>query len=148
MQTMQIAIRNEPLSLDIYGFSGIAINKDYVGTAFKLMDKTWQVVKSNQLANKGLNIWVYEPGEKVFSGVELHHPPDTSINLERKQITLMKYAWYKHVGPYQLIRAVADQMRETLKAQGHVVDLPYIEMYGHWTPDESQLVTELLMAVR
>jgi hypothetical protein len=48
------AFRNNQrtIKLDIYGFSGTAINKDYAGTAFKLMDKMWQAVKSNNLKNK------------------------------------------------------------------------------------------------
>ena len=49
----------------VHGFSGIAINKDYNGTAFKLMDKMWQTVKLNNLENKGFNIWVYEEHEKA-----------------------------------------------------------------------------------
>ena len=68
---MNLEIINKDLRLNIYGFSGIALNKDYAATAFKLMDKMWQIVKSNNLKNKGLNIWVYEQNEKVFAGVEL-----------------------------------------------------------------------------
>jgi hypothetical protein len=40
---MKPEIITEPLSLEMIGFSGIALNKDYAGTAFKLMDKMWQV---------------------------------------------------------------------------------------------------------
>jgi hypothetical protein len=36
---MTLQIIDKPLSLSLYGFSGIAIGKDYAGTAFKLMDK-------------------------------------------------------------------------------------------------------------
>lgn len=32
---MNVEIITEPLTLTIYGFSGIAVNKDYAGTAFK-----------------------------------------------------------------------------------------------------------------
>ena len=67
---MNLEIINKNFSLDIYGFSGKAMNKDYAGTAFKLMDKMWQTVRSNNLKNKGINIWVYEQHEKVFAGVE------------------------------------------------------------------------------
>ncbi len=91
---MNLEIINKDLRLDIYGFSGIAMNKDYAGTAFKLMDKMWQTVKSNNLKNKGLNIWVYEPNEKVFAGVELNDTPKHDTGLEQKTITLIKYAYY------------------------------------------------------
>src|SRR5665811_446601 len=76
---MNVEIINKRLELDVYGFSGTAIAKDYAGTAFKLMDKMWQAVKSNNLSNKGLNIWIYEPNEKVFAGVELDGSPDQNI---------------------------------------------------------------------
>ena len=76
---MDVEIIDEPLSLNVYGFSGIAINKDYAGTALRLMDRMWQVVKSNNLKNKGLNIWVYEPNEKVFAGVELYETPNAEM---------------------------------------------------------------------
>jgi len=87
---MNVEIINKPFRLDIYGFSGIAINKDYVGTAFKLMDKMWQTVKTNGLKHKGINIWIYEPNEKVFAGVELDDTPIHDTGLEQKNINLIK----------------------------------------------------------
>src|SRR6185436_6031808 len=101
---MNLEIINDPLRLDIYGFQGIAVNKDYAGTAFKLMDRMWQAVRSNNLKNKGLNIWVYEPNQKVFAGVELNEIPNHDTGLEQKSITLLKYARYKHIGPYNPIK--------------------------------------------
>src|SRR4051812_9215091 len=101
---MDIEIITAPLTLNIHGFAGIAINKDYTGTALKLMDKMWQVVKTNDLKNKGLNIWVYEQGKNIFAGVELNEIPKQDTGLEQKQVTLSKYAYFKHIGPYNLIK--------------------------------------------
>lgn len=56
---MNIEIINAPLHLILHGFSANAPNNDYVPTAFRLMDKLWQAVKSNNLSNKGRNVWVY-----------------------------------------------------------------------------------------
>src|SRR5689334_21326631 len=100
---MNVEIIDKPLNLNVYGFSGAAPNKDYAGTAFKLMDKMWKIVTSNNLKNKGLNIWIYEPNEMVFAGVELDGLPNHDTGLEQKSITLKKYAYHKHVGPYNLI---------------------------------------------
>jgi effector-binding domain-containing protein len=141
-------IINESLNLNIYGFSGIAVDKDYVGTAFKLMGKMWEIVKSNDLKNKGLNIFVYEQNDKVFAGVELNDIPEPGTGLELKTITLTKYAYYKHIGPYNLIKRAGQTMRDELNAKGLEVALPYIEIYGHWTSDESKLETELLMNLK
>jgi effector-binding domain-containing protein len=145
---MNLEIIDKTLRLNIYGFSGIAINKDYAGTAFKLMDRMWQTVKSNNLKNKGLNIWVYEQNESVFAGVELNDIPVQDTGLEQKSITLIKYARYKHIGPYNLIKQAGQNMTAELKSKGFETILPYIEIYGHWTNDETKLETELLMSLK
>ena len=56
---MDIEIIHELFRLDIYGFSGTAVNKDYTGTAFKLMGKMWQTVQSNNIKNNELYIDSY-----------------------------------------------------------------------------------------
>jgi hypothetical protein len=144
---MNVEIISNKLDINIYGFSGIALDKNYAGTAFKLMDRMWKVVKSNDLKNKGLNIWVYEREESVFAGVELNNIPNNDTGLERKSISLKKYAYYKHVGPYNLIKQAGQNMRTELRNSGFIVSFPYIEIYGHWTNDETKLETELLMSL-
>jgi hypothetical protein len=145
---MNLEIITKNLTLDIYGFSGTALNKDYAGTAFTLMDKMWQIVKANGLKNKGLNIWVYEQNDQVFAGVQLDNNPKNDIGLEQKNITLVKYAYYKHVGAYNLIKQTGQKMANELKNRGFETTLPYVEIYGHWTNDESRLETELLMCLK
>src|SRR6266511_1694231 len=145
---MNVEIINKPFRLDIYGFSGAAINKDYAGTAFKLMDKMWQSVKENSLKDKGLNIWIYEPNEVVFAGVELEETPRQEIGLEQKSITLVKYAYCKHIGPYNLIKQTGKAMKDELRRRGYETDLPYIEIYGHWINDETKTEAELLMCLK
>ena len=145
---MKVEIINKDLVIDIFGYSGTAINKDYAGMAFRLMDKMWQTVKSKQLKHKGINIWVYESDEKVFAGVELDNIPDQFIGLEHKELVLSHYAYYKHIGPYNLIKQAGQNMRDYLKEKGFETCLPYIEIYGHWSNDESKLETELLMSLK
>ena len=144
---MNVEIITNNFSLTIHGFSGVAVDKDYVGTAFRLMDRMWKVVKANALKNKGLNIWVYEPGEKVFAGVELEDPSNSDTGLEKKLVVLARYAYYKHIGPYGLLKQMGDNMRNELRKMGLNPGLPYVEIYGHWTNDESKLETELLMVL-
>ena len=144
---MKVEVINDSLNLDVYGFSGTALRKDYAGTAFKLMDKMWQAVRSNNLKHKGLNIWVYEPGEKVFAGVELEDTPQNDTGLEHKSVSLTKYAYYKHTGSYNFLRQAGQNMEHELKSKGFKTIFPYIEIYGHWTNDETKLETELLMCL-
>jgi hypothetical protein len=145
---MKVEIINTPFRLDVHGYSGAALNKDYVGTAFGLMDKMWKSVKGNSLKNKGLNIWIYEPKEMVFAGVELEETVRQEIGLELKTIVLDRYAYYKHIGPYNRIKETGQAMHDYLKGKGFETSLPYIEIYGHWTKDETKLETELLMCLK
>ena len=54
---MIIEIVTANFCLDIHGLGDIAINKDYAGTAFKLSGKMWEVIKANDIKNKGKNIY-------------------------------------------------------------------------------------------
>jgi effector-binding domain-containing protein len=110
----------------------------------------WDVIKSNGIKNKGKNIWVYEIADKVFAGVELETPitEDDSFGLEKMTIDIEKYAYYKHIGSYNLIKQVGQNMTNELTKQGFETILPYIEIYGHWTKDESKLETELIMCLK
>ena len=143
---MAIEIK-ERLQIQVFGFGGKAENKDYAGTAFKLMDKLWQLVKSKQLDHQGKNVWVYEPKEMVFAGVEFNTPPESETGLEQKTLIHEKYAYFKHIGPYHLIKEAGQKMQEELSRQGFEIKGPYIEIYGHWSADESKLETELLMVL-
>jgi effector-binding domain-containing protein len=145
---MEIEMISIPLQLDIYGYSGVALDKNYAGTAFKLMDKMWQTVKSSQLPNKGKNIWVYEAAHGVFAGVELDNPPPNDISIEHKTLIIPHYVYFKHIGPYGLIRQTYQAMKEEVNRRGFQDVLPNIEIYGHWTNDETKLETELIMSLK
>ena len=143
---MATEVIEQPLTLDVYGFSGIVTDKNYGARAFQLSGKMWSVVKSLDLKNKGRNIWIYESGDAVFAGVELEETP-LNTGLEHRTITLPRYGYYKHVGPYSLIRQAGNTLRQNLIQKELRPMLPYIEIYGHWHSDESKLETELISAI-
>jgi predicted transcriptional regulator YdeE len=145
---MDINIIAEKLQLDLYGFGDIATNKDYAATAITLSGRMWQVVKANEVKNKGKNIWVYTTGDKVFAGAELDDSTDSNYGLEKMTIDIEKYAYYKHIGSYNLIKQTGQSMTKELLKQGYKIMLPYIEIYGHWNKDESKLETELIMSLK
>jgi effector-binding domain-containing protein len=147
---MDIEIFAKNFKLDIYGFGGIATTNNHTGTAFKLSGKMWDVIKSKGIKNKGKNIWVYETANKVFAGVELENPTTDGDNfgLEKMTIDQKKCAYYKHIGSYNLIKQIGQSMKNELTKQGFEIVLPYIEIYGHWTKDESKLETELIMCLK
>jgi effector-binding domain-containing protein len=143
-----MTIHTKILTLDIYGFSEIAVKGDYAAVAFKLSDKMWRTVKSDGLKTKGKNIWIYDRNKEVFAGVELEEMQKNDLNLEHKTIVLTKYAYFKHVGSYKLLPTVGQNINNELKSLGFEPDLPHIEIYGHWTNDENQLETELLFNLK
>ncbi len=140
----RVSIINHPFQADLYGFSGVAIHKNWKETGFALMNKMWAQVRSKQLNHKGINIWVYEENDSMFAGVELAGASLNDTGLELKKINLAKYAYYKHVGPYHLITDAYSKALNEINHSGMNICLPYIEIYGHWTEDESRLETELL----
>lgn len=144
---MNIDIINTSFNIDIFGFEGRALNKDYAATAFELSEKVWQIIKATGIKNKGHNIWVYEPDESVFCEVELEEPDINNSALQHKNISLKKYAYFKHIGSFSLIKQVGQNMIEVIKNRGLQTQLPYIEIYGHWNNDETKLETELIMSL-
>ena len=83
----------------------------------------------------------------MFAGVEMEGGVSDKVGLEKREISLLKYAYYKHVGSYRLIREAGERMRSALVHMGLRVVMPYIEIYGHWEQDEGKLETELIMAL-
>ena len=146
MTPLSISIRKD-FSISLYGFSGVADQQDWAGTGKNLMDRLWQEVRTQQLPNKGLNVWVYEEGNQLFTGVELTTLPPAGSPLENKTISLSRYAYYKHIGPYTEMKTTYEAAREEFKKVGIRARLPYVEIYGHWTDDPSKLETELLWSI-
>ncbi|MGZ3999511.1 MAG: GyrI-like domain-containing protein [Mucilaginibacter sp.] len=144
---MDVEILNRDFSLTLYGFSRTVINKDYGDTGFKLMDRMWEKVRTHNLKHKGINVWVYDPNERMFAGVELEETPANDVGLELKHINLAKYAYYKHIGPYSGLAGAYAKMRAYLAEKNLKIGSPGLEIYGHWNQDESKLETEILMAL-
>src|SRR6185437_2309846 len=136
------------LRLALYGVGGVAVNGNWADTGMSLMNKMWSQVKSHNLQNKGINVWVYERSEKLFTGVELLTPPPAGVTLEYKEVHLPEYVCFKHIGPYEKIKEVFPNLKYELDRKGINHILPYIEIYGHWTEDSSRLETELCWCIQ
>jgi predicted transcriptional regulator YdeE len=145
---MDFQIIDKSFSVSIYGFAGTTVNNNWTETGFRLMNKMWERVRALKLPNKGMNIWIYEENNKLFAGVELDSVPQTDSGLEFKRIDIAKYAYYKHIGPYHLIKSKGSQVLAELKKRGIETAPLYIEIYGHWTNDETKLETELIWSLK
>ena len=143
---MDYSIR-ENFQITLYGVPGVAVNREWGKTGMELMNTLWKEVKGRQLPNKGINVWVYEPGNAMYAGVELMAPPGEGSILERKELLLTKYIYYKHIGPYERRADSFQRLSEEFRQVGIQTGLPYLEIYGHWTEDASKLETELLWSL-
>jgi len=116
-----------------------------------LLNRVWPVIKGNAISNDGINRVVYEGGCTVFAGVLLGPGAESlpaAAGLERKTVRLTRYAVWKHIGPYHQISATGAAMTKALEAAGQHTGWPMVEVYGHWTSDESKLETETFVALQ
>lgn len=145
-------IRNVPIEYTIAGYSlRHDPAKRFGEEIMSLLNRVWPVVKSNAIPHDGINRVIYDEGCTVFAGVILGPGAEAipaSATLERKTVRLTRYAVWKHIGPYHLIGATAAAMTKALEAAGHRTGWPMVEVYGHWTNDESKLETETFVALR
>lgn len=143
---MEIEIRSN-LKLRLYGFSAPVPDFKFGETGIRLADRLWDIVKKNNLSHKGINIWVYDSQAAMFAGVEIDPVPDAKPGLEERHLEFKKYAWYKHVGSYHLLKDANDRMRHELQKRGLNYGPPSLEIYGHHGPDESKLETEIIYTI-
>ena len=144
---MDIEIRSSPFARTLYGQSGPVPDRRYAETGMRLMDRMWQEIRDRGLRHHGVNHWVYDAEDALFVGVELTEAPEEFTLLERRAIDVPQYAHHLHVGPYHLLGDVHHAMCGEIRERGLQVAVPAIEVYGHWTENEAELETEVLIAV-
>ena len=144
---MALEIINKPFAVNLYGFSGKVLNKDYAGTGSPLMNKLWNELRSKGIKNKGINYWVYEKNEMLFTGAELEQDGPADSTGELKKINLSSYAYWKHVGPYTRLKDAYSAMHSELEKRKMNFYYPFLEIYGHWTNDETKLETEIIFSL-
>jgi|CXWL01.1.fsa_nt_gi effector-binding domain-containing protein len=149
---MQPEIRTVPLGYTIFGHSlRHDPAKRFGEEIMTLLNRVWPVLKANNIPNDGINRVVYEGDCSVFAGVVLGAGAEAmpgAAGLVRKTVRLTRYAVWKHIGPYHLISATGAAMTKALESAGHRTGWPMVEVYGHWTSDESKLETETFVELR
>ena len=144
---MGLKIIDTPFHVELYGFAGKVLNKNYAGTGGPLMDALWKEVRSKEIKNKGINYWVYERDDMLFTGVELEQDAPADSQMELKKIDLSSYAYWKHIGPYSRLKEAYSGMHEELGKRNIQFFYPFLEIYGHWTNDENKLETEIIFSL-
>ncbi len=144
---MEIEIHHQPIHFDLYGIAQKVTEHSYAVTGRKMMDRLWNEIKLHSYPHKGINIWAYLPDQIMMTAVEMKTPLQHLNGLEFKYVEFTKYAYYKHIGSYSLISEAYTQMAQELDSRGIQHHIPMVEIYGHWQPDETKLVTELIWQI-
>ena len=141
--------RTEPFSVSLYGASKCHEPSTCYGDDIRsLLDRVWPILRQNKIPNRGLNHVVYGPNDDVFAGVEadITDTEAATLGLEKRNVQIGQYAYWKHIGPYQLLGNTCAELRKWVDSTGRRAVCPLIEVYGHWSDDESKLETELIQA--
>ena len=141
-------IRETPLAVTLVGASGKHDPaKSYGPEIIGLLNRVWPVVKAGAIPNKGINWAEYGENGEIFAGIEADIPDPAAVGLERRTVRLAKYAEWKHIGSYSKLGETYDALYKAVGAMGLRAGRPLVEMYGHWTNDESKLETTILLSV-
>ena len=145
---MNITIIDTPFKLTLYGKSKThEPAKSYGNELIALLNVVWATVKSHGIPTTGINHVVYGDQDEVFAGVILAQPSEFTSELSTQEFVLKRYAYYKYIGPYSGLPQANIEIRKEIEQRGLKIKAPMIEIYGHWTDDESKLETELLYAI-
>src|SRR5215472_4765656 len=98
---MDIEIIETPIRFRLYGKSSAVENNCFGQVGMKLMDEMWRIVKGTGTRTTGINHWVYLPGCRMFTGVELLPAAEPRAGLEPLEFELKRYLKHVHIGPYQ-----------------------------------------------
>jgi hypothetical protein len=144
---MPLDIHETPLRFSLHGRSGIVTDQRYAEVGMRLMNEMWQIVKTENIPNLGINHWVYLPQGRMFTGVELAPGATAPENLESLEFQIDHYLKYVHIGAYHLLPQVWERLTAELTASGEILMLPSLEVYGHHCDDEAQQETTVLIGL-
>ncbi len=143
---MSVEIRETPFHKHLYGISKpVAKNQAPGKVMFTAMDETWQKVRANQIHTQGINHILYSQNTSVFAGVEIEGDIPATAGLEQMDIHFPRYTYYRLSGPYDQIPAAYEQIDKEITKRKLNRTGNSMEIYGHWSEDPQQLVTEILV---
>lgn len=143
-----VEIISVPFHKELYGVSMPVEPGQKPGEVmFKAMDETWKLVRANKLQTKGINHILYTENSSVFAGVEVVGEPLIPPGLQWLDVEFPRYAYYRHVGGYDLLPAVYQAINQEIAAKHETPSGESMEIYGHATDDPNQQVTEILIGL-
>jgi hypothetical protein len=147
MEERKMDVITTPFSRVLFGFSGIIHHQTAWESGKPLMDKLWGVVRENRIETKGLNHWFYESPDRLFVGVEPLGEFGLQHGLERKIISIPKYATAKHLGGYGQLGKTYQDMMARIQSKKMETSSTSLEIYGHDRGPDSTPEVEILIGL-
>jgi hypothetical protein len=115
----------------------------------QLLDQAWAYIRGSNVEGTGHNVVVYRiQGSELTGGVQVaDDTPEPPAPLVLAAVPGGRVAHVRHVGPYHQIPQSVQKLFAWCGEHNHAVAEPMWEVYGDWTDDESQLVTDLYVAL-
>lgn len=149
---MEIEIIEKPIRFKLYGLSSTVEDRRYGEVGLRLMSEMWRIVKEAKLATTGINHWVYFADDRMYVGIEVRIPEQSTIpgSLKPCEFELTRFSKHVHVGPYHELPEKWQALAAELSARGESVTMPSLEVYGHTCEgdDESKAETTILMDLK
>ncbi len=112
-------------------------------TIMELSAAVWTFLQDHRLMNTGHNVIKYDASGLTEVGVQIFEDFTPADPVLVSSTPAGRVATTTHIGEYRLLRAAATAIREWCAANNQRLAGPSWEVYGDWTPDESQLRTEV-----
>ena len=107
----------------------------------------WGAVRGAQVGVTGINHVFYGADHELFCGLECSQGNLDVPGLETRRIELGSYVYVHYNGPYEGLGEAYDRIRLELADRGLRPTGRALEIYGHWSEDPAQLVTEIVYGV-
>jgi effector-binding domain-containing protein len=145
---MNLEIRDLPFERKLFGCARAVSEGQKPGEVmFAAMDEMWAIVRQHSLSTDGINHIVYTGSRQVFAGVEIQSPISADWGLAEMNLKIPRYAYYRHVGAYDLLGEAYRTIQRDLDARGLKTTELSLEIYGHWNENPAKLVTEIIHAL-
>lgn len=144
---MDIEIQQTPISFCLAGLSATVENNAWAPVGMGLMKEMWEIVNSSGTTTTGVNHWVYLPGSRMFTGVELASDASIPPGLGSLQFELHRYLKHVHIGPYQTLPAKWSALKAEIAARGERMGKYSLEVYGHPSDDPAKSETTIYIGL-
>ena len=112
-------------------------------TIMELSAAVWTFLQDHHLMNTGHNVIKYGPTGLTEVGVQIFEDFTPADPVIVSSTPAGRVATTTHFGAYRDLRKAAAAIVEWCAANDHRLAGPSWEVYGDWTPDESQLRTDV-----